>query len=115
MSEPLKEIMDAARESWHVGAAFMGALVSQSYWNSLTGLRAIINTLIGFAVACFSAPILTYLALVNWPQLVDARDELSGALHFWCGVLGMQIVPLVSKFINSLPVGRKDNDAGGDK
>ena len=104
MSDPIKEIIDTARESWHVAAAFTGALISQSYAGASLGMRALANVLIGFTVSCFTAPLLTYVIIMQWPALLDARDQILGSSHFWLGVLGMQLIPFASWLLDAIKV-----------
>lgn len=104
MSEQLKEFLDMAREAWYVGVAFMGALVSQSFWQTAVGLRAVVNVMIGTMVSVFSAPAMAYALVYNWPDLANGREAIAGALYFWCGLLGMHLIPLAAKLVESINV-----------
>lgn len=92
MPESLKELADAIRGGL-IGIAFAGALAAESFWPAKSMWRTCGNVLTGTAISCYTAPLFAKLLVMQWPMLADAQMPISGALYFWFGLLGMQIVP----------------------
>lgn len=104
MAEPLKEIMEtleSALKNGGVGIAFAGALAAESFWPASSILRAICNVIVGTAISCYTAPVLLVFVVGLWPDLKAVRAALDGALYFWLGLLGMQLVPAVQLFFRN--------------
>lgn len=108
MGDALKDLIEALR-SGLVGIAFAGALVAQSFWPSATGLKTVLNVMIGTIVACFLAPVILH-GVTFYLKITDIPGAIEGSTYFWCGLLGLQVVPLVAKAVNALAVVK-----GGDK
>lgn len=108
MPDPLKELIDAMRGGL-IGVAFAGALAAESFWPAQTIWRTVANVFVGTSISCATAPILIFLLLERWPALQDAQTVMAGALYFWIGLLGMQIVPLVQRIIK-----KRFNTMGND-
>lgn len=104
MAEPWKDIWEAlenAVKNGGVGIAFAGALAAESFWPASTILREICNVIVGTAISCYTAPVLLVFVVGLWPDLKAVRGALEGAMFFWLGLLGMQLVPAVQLFIRN--------------
>lgn len=96
----LKEIMGGIKPAF-LALAFAGAVAAESFWPSTSIIRTIINVLIGTMVSAVSTPALLAVAAWKLPGLPDLSPFIGG-LYFWVGLLGMQIVPIVSGYLNKL-------------
>ena len=98
MPDSLKELADALR-SGLLGVAFAGALAAETFWPAKSRWHAVGNVLTGTAISCYTAPLLVHLIVSQWPGLMTASGPISGALYFWLGLLGMQLVPGVHALV----------------
>lgn len=101
MPDSLRELAEAVR-SGLLGVAFAGALAAETFWPASNRWRAVTNVLTGTAISCYSAPLLVHLILAYWPSLMVAKGPISGALYFWLGLLGMQLVPAINALAQRL-------------
>ena len=108
MGDALKDLMDAIR-SGLVGIAFAGALIAQSFWPSATGLKTVLNVIMGTVVACFTAPVILH-GVTYYFKIMEYPGAIQGAAYFWCGLLGMHIVPLVAKTVNAMAPAQAKGD-----
>ena len=92
MPESLRELAGAFR-SGLLGVAFAGALAAETFWPANNRWRAVCNVLTGTAISCYTAPLFVHLIVTQWPSLQVANGPIAGALYFWLGLLGMQLVP----------------------
>lgn len=94
------EFKDAVKPEY-ISAAFMGALIALSFWPVADRKKACTNIIIGTIISLVSTPGLYSLMIWKFPDF-PATQMLLGAVYFWMGLLGMQIVPVVSFLLSKL-------------
>jgi len=97
MNEEFKE----AVKPEFVSAAVMGALIALSFWPVADRKKACANVVIGTIISLVSTPGLYSLIIWKFPSF-PVTQMLTGAVYFWMGLLGMQIVPVVSFLLSKL-------------
>jgi Na+/proline symporter len=98
MDDWMKGIMGVFKSEL-VALAFAGSLIAQSFWPSVSSRAALIAVSVGTVVSCATSPALVSFLEWKWPGF---PHTIQGAIHFWAGLMGMQIVPIVSHFLNKL-------------
>lgn len=108
MIDTIKEALDAVTSEVagvvrpaFLALAFAGALVAESFWPASTKLRSATNIAVGTTVSAVSTPAMLALAQWFWPTLPNL-ESFMGAAYFWFGLLGMQIIPVVSGYLGKL-------------
>lgn len=100
ISDIVKEALGGVKPAF-LAMAFAGAVAAESFWPSASIIRTVTNVVVGTAVSAASTPALLAVAAWKWPGLPDLTPVMGG-LYFWVGLFGMQIVPLVSAYLNKL-------------
>lgn len=98
MEDHFKQLVDSLK-SGMFALAFVGALIAQSFWPSSSSKKAAISVLIGTVIAGVTAPAIVSMLMWKWPGFPEA---VKGAVHFWTGLMGMQMVPVVAFLLNKL-------------
>ena len=101
MLDILKEAYDVLRSGF-IAVAFAGALAAESFWPASSRMRTVANVGVGTMISCTTAPLLSYLVVRTWPDMLAEIPALNGAIYFWLGLLGMQIVPVAAMMIRSV-------------
>lgn len=108
MIDTIKEALDAvtnevtgAIRPAFLALAFAGALVAESFWPASRKMKSATNIAVGTTVSAVSTPAVVALAGWFWPTL-PSLESFMGAAYFWFGLLGMQIVPVVSGYLGKL-------------
>lgn len=100
MSDPVESVFKVFRSEL-LALAFLGATIALSFWPEESVKRAAVKVGVGTAIAGASAPAVYSVVLWKWPDF-PVEIAILGALYFWLGLLGMQIVPVVSAVLNRL-------------
>ena len=98
MEEWLKGLSDMFRSEL-LALAFTGSLVAQSFWPSTSSRAAIVTVLTGTVVSSITAPAIVTFLEWRWPGF---PHSLQGAIHFWAGLMGMHLVPIIAQLLNRL-------------
>lgn len=100
MSDPVESVFKVFRSEL-LALAFLGAIIALSFWPAETIRKAAIKIGVGTTIAGASAPAVYSVVLWKWPDF-PVEVAILGALYFWLGLLGMQIVPVVTAVLNRL-------------
>lgn len=91
-----------------LAAAFSGALVALQFWPPSSRKAAFTNVAVGTTISISSVPGFLHLAAWQWPTL--PVDVITGAVYFWTGLLGMQIVPIMAGIVQKFARGNQGAD-----
>lgn len=97
MGEPLKELSEFIRAEF-LALAFLGAIVALSFWPAADRRKAALNVFVGTVISGASSPATLAGIRWMWPDL-PVESPIIGAVYFWFGLLGMQIVPVVAAIV----------------
>lgn len=81
--------------------AFCGALIALSFWPPTTRAKLVANVFIGTMISATTVPAISVVIEYFFPSFPQSIF-IVGPAYFWCGLLGMKLVPVAARLVDRL-------------